>query len=193
MYFTSGDITWRFPLLFQIVFGLYIIAVTVWLPETPRWLMYHEEKHDRGLLVLSKLRNKPIDDPDVQQEKDEILHAISLESEAEASWMDLFRDNGYSGWKRFALAVGIQFMQQVSGSLSKSLRLINFAYPLLIPRLHQTSGINIVSYYSTTIFEEYLGMSAERALLVGGCLQIWYLCASFLTVCPTFPRTSCCK
>jgi hypothetical protein len=47
-------------------------------------------------------------------------------------------------------------------------------------------GINIVSYYAPTIFQQSLGMTQERALFVGGFLQIWYILASFLTVrtCP---------
>lgn len=157
MYFLSGDFTWRFPLAIQIVFALYMLAVTPWLPETPRWLILHEETPDRGLLVLSKLRNKDMDDPTVQKEKDEIVRAVALEAEAEGSWSDLFRDNNCSGHKRFILAAGSQFMQQ-------------------------TSGINIVTYYAPTIFQSTLGMSQERSLLVGGFLQVWYLLASFLTV-----------
>jgi MFS family permease len=161
-YFHPGNLQWRFPLLFQIVFAVYIIVVTIFLPDTPRWLMFHEPTPDRGLLVLSKLRGRPVGDPDVQREKDDILYAISVESEAEGSWGDLFKDGGYAGHKRFALALGIQFMQQ-------------------------TSGINIVSYYAPTIFQDVLGMTQERALFVGGFLQVWYILASFLTVGVPFP------
>jgi hypothetical protein len=156
-YFYDSAIQWRFPLLFQIIPCLYILAVTVWLPDTPRWLMFHEPSTDRGLLVLSKLRDRPVDDPVVQTEKSEIQYAIQVESESEGSWMDLLRDGGCQGNKRFFLAVGVQFMQQ-------------------------TSGINIVSYYAPTLFRSFLGMSQERALFVGGFLQVWYLCASVLTV-----------
>lgn len=155
-YFYDSAIQWRFPLLLQIIPALYILALTVWLPDTPRWLMFHEPTSQRGLLVLSKLHDKPMDDPMVQKEKNEIQYAIQLESEAEGSWMDLFRDGGCQGNRRFYLAVGAQFMQQ-------------------------TSGINIVSYYAPTLFQKFLGMTQERALFVGGFLQVWYLCASFLT------------
>lgn len=128
LYFASGPLQWRFPLLFQVVFAIYIMIITPWLPDTPRWLMFHEQNSDRGLVVLSKLRNKPRNHPEVVKEQEEIQNAVALESEAEGSWMDLFRDNGCAGHKRFALAVGIQFMQQ-------------------------TSGINIVTYYAPTIFQ----------------------------------------
>ncbi|KAH8819329.1 general substrate transporter [Xylogone sp. PMI_703] len=155
-YFHPGSIQWRFPLLFQIVFAVYILLLTPLLPDTPRWLMWHETSVERGTLVLSKLRGRPTDDPMVQTERDEIIAAIALEGKEQGSWSDLFRHGGCAANQRFYLAVGIQFMQQ-------------------------TSGINIVSYYAPTLFQESLGMSQERALFIGCFLQVWYLFASLLT------------
>jgi hypothetical protein len=116
-YFHPGSLQWRFPLCFQIVFAVYNIVLTMFLPDTPRWLMWHEPTPDRGLLVLSRLRDKPIDHPVVQREKEDILAAIKLESDEEGTWMDLFRDGGTQANKRFYLALGIQFMQQMTGEL----------------------------------------------------------------------------
>lgn len=159
LYFVHSNLQWRFPLLFQCIFGVYIIAVTVWLPETPRWLMLHEATSHRGEIVLSKLRNKPTHHPDIIEEKNGILGAIELEHADDDGWLALFKDGGNSTNKRFYLSLGIMFMQE-------------------------TGGINMISYYAPTIFKESLGMSEERALFVGGFLQVWYLFASFLTVCP---------
>ena len=115
MYFQHSSVQWRFPLLFQLVFCIYILLVTPWLPDTPRWLMSHESSPQRGEEVLSKLRNRPITDPEVRKEADDIIEAIRIESQEEGSWMDLFRDGGIKANKRFYLALGIQFMQQMSG------------------------------------------------------------------------------
>lgn len=156
MYFDHGNVQWRFPLLFQLVFAAYILIVTPWLPDTPRWLMRHEASPERGQLVLSKLRNRPMDDPIVRDESNAILRAIEIESKEEGSWMDLFRDNGIAADKRFYLALGIQFMQQMS-------------------------GINIVTYYAPTLFQTSLGMGGRMSLLMGLLLQVWYFLASFLT------------
>ncbi len=115
MFFYHGNIQWRFPLLFQLVFAVYIVIVTPFLPDTPRWLLNHDQTHERGIEVLSKLRNRPASDPMVQDESKQILDAITIESKEEGSWADLFRSNGISANKRFYLALGIQFMQQMSG------------------------------------------------------------------------------
>lgn len=79
--------------------------------------MYHESSSDRGTLVLSKLRNKPVDDPVVLKERDEILTAINIEAKEESGWKALISDGGCAANKRFFLSLGIQFMQQTSGTV----------------------------------------------------------------------------
>ncbi|KAH8891081.1 MFS general substrate transporter [Thozetella sp. PMI_491] len=118
--------------------------------------MRHNEAPDRGLAVLARLRGQSEDSPDVQQEMDDILDALALESKEEGGWRDLLRPNGISANKRFYLALGIQFMQQMS-------------------------GISIVTIYAPTLYTLSLGMSQEAALLLGCFTQLWYLLASFVT------------
>jgi len=175
MYSHPGSVQWRFPLLFQLVFCAYILAVAPWLPDTPRWLMRHETSPDRGLQVLAKLRNKPIDDIVVRKEADAIIEAIHMEAQVEGGWGDLFRDAGISADKRFYLALGIQFMQQLSGMHTITHQ------PFLYILTHDPPGINLVTYYAPTIFQQSLGMSTRDALAMGTYLQVWYFCASFVT------------
>jgi len=104
-------------LLFQCVFAVYILLVTPWLPDTPRWLMSHDQGPDRGVAVLAKLRGLDPTDQRVVAERDDIMEAIKIESKEQGSWSDLFKDGGISANKRFYLALGIQFMQQMSGML----------------------------------------------------------------------------
>ena len=70
--------------------------------------------------MLARLRDKPIDHPAVQREKKDILDAIEMENHEQGSWLDLFRGAGIAADKRFYLAVGIQFMQQMSGEQNPS-------------------------------------------------------------------------
>lgn len=121
VYFRNSDFQWRFPLLFQCVFAVYILVVAVWLPDTPRWLIKHDGNEERGLLVLARLRGMDQENRVVQREKDDILQAIAIESKEEGTWGDLFRNNGIGANKRFYLALGIQFMQQMSGKFISKL------------------------------------------------------------------------
>lgn len=155
-YFHTSSAQWRFPLAFQAVFAIYCIGVTMFLPDTPRWLLRYRPESGKGEKVLARLRGKSVDDKRVQREKAEIVEAIKIESREEGSWMDLFKDSGIAANKRFFLALGIQFMQQMS-------------------------GINIVTYYAPTLFQSSLGMSQHESLLLGALLQVWYIAASFVT------------
>ena len=114
-FYQQDSAQWRFPLAFQAVFAIYCVAVTIFLPDTPRWLLRYGTSPEKGTAVLARLRRKDVDDPAVQREKNEILDAIEIESREEGTWLDLFRGAGISADKRFYLAVGIQFMQQMSG------------------------------------------------------------------------------
>lgn len=154
-YFRPGEMQWRFPVGLQCVFALYVVAVGMWLPDTPRWLM-RNGRQARGRIVLARLRGREVDDAEVSKEMQEIEEAIRTESRSLGTWSDLFRDNGVMADKRFYLAVGIQFMQQCT-------------------------GINIVTYYAPTLYKEMLGMSRERAMLLGCWTQMWYILASLVT------------
>ena len=69
------DIAWRFPIAFQIVFGIIIIVGIYVLPESPRWLLT-KERVAEGETILAALDDKEINDPDVQAEKDRALESI---------------------------------------------------------------------------------------------------------------------
>ena len=119
-YFHDGPIQWRFPLLFQGIFAVYVIFMATLIPETPRWLIRHDSTPERGIEVLAKLRGLPKDHPVVMKEVQEIIEAIEIERDEEGSWWELFQDHGISAGKRVWLGIGIQFMQQMTGASSTS-------------------------------------------------------------------------
>ncbi|KAM7211210.1 general substrate transporter [Rhypophila decipiens] len=161
-WFVDGEMQWRVPLGFQCVFAVFILGLGPWLVDTPRWLLRQDFgsgegiETTRGLEVLARLRGKEADDRDVKKEMKDIVDAIRLEKGQEGTWGSLFRSNGVKADKRFYLAVGIQLMQQLS-------------------------GINIVTYFAPTLYTSSLGMSQDRALLLGCFTQLWYVLASFVT------------
>jgi MFS family permease len=71
---------WRFSLLFQAVFAISILAIALWMPDAPRWLMGHDGNEERGLVVLTKLRGLKAENDIVQREKDDIVEAIIMKS-----------------------------------------------------------------------------------------------------------------
>jgi len=90
--FLHGDIVWRFPIAFQLVFSIILFATIPWLPESPRWLLAHgyEEQGVDVLIALEGDGATAVDDVIVGQKK-EILEAVRLERETAPSLMDIFR------------------------------------------------------------------------------------------------------
>jgi len=82
-----SEISWRFPIAFQLIFGLIIIAFILELPESPRWLVM-KGKEDEALSVLSALNDRGSDDPVILAEISEIKDTV-LEM-SKGSFRDLF-------------------------------------------------------------------------------------------------------
>jgi len=56
-----STIAWTFPIAFQIIFALIILALVMGLPESPRWLVL-KGKEDEAISVLAALSDLPRDD-----------------------------------------------------------------------------------------------------------------------------------
>lgn len=69
------DLTWRFPIAFQIFFGLLIILGLMVLPESPRWL-FTQERYEEGERVIAALQGKEISHHEVQLQKTIILDSL---------------------------------------------------------------------------------------------------------------------
>ena len=69
------DLVWRFPIAFQIFFGILIIVGMTYLPESPRYLIAHG-KVEEGTRVLAALADAEIDHPHVQLEKNLTLDSV---------------------------------------------------------------------------------------------------------------------
>lgn len=66
LFYSSSSFQWRFTLGFHAVFAIYVIALTPFLPETPRWYMRHDPTPQRSVQVIADLRRLPTTDPEVQ-------------------------------------------------------------------------------------------------------------------------------
>lgn len=94
---------------------------------TCRWLIAHG-RQEEATVVLSCLEAKPIDDPFVIAQRNEIEFSVRYERENSMRWRDLCQKKGNDSktLRRLLLGAGSQFMQQFG-------------------------GINIMSYYLPTV------------------------------------------
>ena len=150
--YVDGPVAWRFPLAFQFFFIFVLFATVPWLPESPRWLIAHDQI-DEADQIIADLEASSVDDPYVITESKEIQAAVEYERVNGVGWLDLLRGrsgNGTSTIRRLILGAGAQAMQQLA-------------------------GINVTSYYLPTVLIQSVGLSEKLARLLAACNSVSYL------------------
>ncbi|KPM41233.1 hypothetical protein AK830_g5281 [Neonectria ditissima] len=139
---------WRFPLAFQAIPALILVAGVWFLLESPRWLM-EKDKHEEARTVLEKLRNGE-NASRIDLEFMEIRDVIAADREiGKVTAMSILTKPSWR--KRLLLGCGIQAF----GPLS---------------------GINVINYYGPRIYE-ILGIDTQTSLMIigiSGALSIVY-------------------
>lgn len=156
-YVGSNSASWRFPIAFQSVFAIFVVSCILFLPESPRWLA-KVGRVEEAAEVLARLEDVSIDSKHVAQEL-EIIRQSLAEGEQDAS---------SASSSPFAL--------------TKNRHLQRTIIAIAVNIFAQMTGVNIITFYSDTILETYLGFSGTIARIISGCLQIWQFCAAGLAV-----------
>ncbi|KAK8076084.1 general substrate transporter [Apiospora phragmitis] len=146
-YATNQDFIWRFPIAFQIVFGL---ALSGAIP--PRWLLTHE-RYEEAEVVISALRGYELGSEETAMERDVILDSIrasGFSGQKSTPIKALFTNGKTQHFRRMLLGASSQLMQQVG-------------------------GCNAVIYYFPILFETSITPGDHNmALLMGGINMIIY-------------------
>ncbi|KAL5462903.1 hypothetical protein PMIN07_004722 [Paraphaeosphaeria minitans] len=149
-----STISWRFPIGFQIILALFILALIPGLLESPRWLIL-KGREDDALQVLCALSDLPPEDTKIQSEFQAVKDTV-FEMQ-KGGFRDCFRMNKNRNFHRTALAYVNQMFQQIS-------------------------GINIITYYAATIFEQNIGLSPFLSRLLAACNGTEYWMASWIAI-----------
>ncbi|KAL9058952.1 MAG: hypothetical protein Q9162_001510 [Coniocarpon cinnabarinum] len=148
----SADLSWRFPISFQCIFGLIVAIPMIWLPESPRWLMTRD-RLDEGRQVIAALRGLEIDDHETQVQVAVIQDSIRASGYAGRKTVPLralFSNGKTQHFRRMMLGASSQFMQQIG-------------------------GCNASIYYFPVLFETSITPGRHNfALLMGGVFTIVY-------------------
>lgn len=160
-YAPNSEISWRFPLAFQIFFAFIVMFLVAFLPESPRWLIL-KDRLDEAAAIIARLRARPVDDQAVHAEV-MVLHENVAHEAAEqknTAIGEIFHNGKQQTLRRILLGMGTQFMQQIGGT-------------------------NVVATYLPVVLTRSFGMSERLALIISATVSMWLMiwgavCALFI-------------
>lgn len=126
-----SEVSWRFPIAFQIVLAIIICVFVLNLPESPRWLVLKGQE-DEALDVLCALSDLPPEDPKIRSEFQAVKDTV-LEM-SQGRFIDCFKMNRNRNFHRTVLGYVNQMFQQIS-------------------------GINIITYYVSPVSDFFMPQS----------------------------------
>ncbi|KAF9629165.1 putative sugar transporter stl1 protein [Lasiodiplodia theobromae] len=149
----EGPVTWRAPIAIAIAFSLILIASVFLFPESPRWLV-RQGRIDEARSAITVLRG--YSDENAMELQAELTGIeLSLEESNGASLKDMLSMGEDKLLYRFCLCIMLQFYQQMSGS-------------------------NLISVYTTILFQQNLGMSGELSRVLSAGALTWKFLSSFI-------------
>lgn len=119
-----------------------------------------QDRHDEARTILNNLLPKgKVNEQAINNEMIEIQSAIDEEREAAhgSSYKALFKNGEQKFFYRTMLGIGGQFMQQLS-------------------------GINLITYYAPTIFQQSVGLSYNLSMLLAGFNGVAYFFSSLVPI-----------
>lgn len=153
----NSSASWRVPFALEIVFLLVVVGFIFTLPESPRWLIKRDREQE-ARLVLGALGNHPVESPQVTAMVHDIQQSFQIEHTG--SLWSIFSMGPSRNLHRTLIAAAAQMFFQIS-------------------------GVNMITFYATAIFQEKLAFGATNARVlaaamtscqvVGGLVAFWLI------------------
>lgn len=150
----NKPLQWRIPLAIPTVISIIPMAAVFSIPESPRWLV-NKGRVEEARASLAHFKGVALDDHEVGTEISGIEIALEETGRSAAKMSDIFTMGKDKLFYRFSLCIFLQFLQQMCGS-------------------------NLISTYSTIIFQQGLGMDAETSRILSGGALTWKFLSCFV-------------
>lgn len=146
----THELTWRLPLGIQGIVAVLVICGVFFLDESPRALI-RLNKRDEAYRVLNKNR-RGLEQEAIDEEFTEILQAY--ENEVSSHDKSPWSNNEHKQLRRTVTAI-------------------------ILSGMCQMSGINLITFYGSIIFEQEIGLSATKSRISLAGLQTWQAICAF--------------
>ncbi|KAJ5087464.1 hypothetical protein N7456_011080 [Penicillium angulare] len=155
----KSDFQWRFPIAFQIIMLLFLIAGCWFFPESPRWLCMMGRREE-AMYVLKRLRGSD-NERAIRLEMSEIEAMVELEAESGAN---------------------ITYFHMLFGTGQGDLHIARRVQLVIWLQIIQCwSGIAGVTMYAPTIFK-IAGFDSQKTMWISGLNNIFYAFATLICV-----------
>ncbi|RAK96461.1 MFS general substrate transporter [Aspergillus ibericus CBS 121593] len=153
-YLPSSTAQWRAPLAIPSLFSAIMLLAVFTFPESPRWLVSQGRVEDATASLTQYRGSEP---PGIISREIASIE-LALESTSTSSVRDIFNRNDTTRLHyRFWLCMGLNFFQQACGG-------------------------NLISVYSSTIFQTNLHMSPTTAKILASSVFIWKTLCCLISV-----------
>jgi SP family sugar:H+ symporter-like MFS transporter len=142
----TSEAKWRIPFALQILPGACLLVGMLFMNESPRWLVEKNRVTDAAK-ALATVRGKPIDDPDVIQELDEIIQ-------------------DFNGHEKMPL------MAQIRAAGSSKKMFYRTSFGIILMFWQQWTGTNSINYYAPQIFKQIGLVGTSSGLFATGVYGI---------------------
>ncbi|KAJ5156926.1 sugar transporter [Penicillium canariense] len=153
MSFAPGSVGWRFPLAFQVLFSITILGFISVMPESPRWLI-RQNRAAEAREVLAALEDADPRDSKIETEIQDVQSSLKLSGEG--SLGQVLRMGPQRVFHRAMLAATVMLFLQLT-------------------------GVNVITFFTNTIFEQYLLLDSVTCRVLAAAYQLFSLVGG--TVC----------